>query len=356
MAFPAFGVIETPRLSVRPIDAGDLADLHAVNGDPAVTRFLPYATWTCEDDAQSWFKRMQALTEAATGQQFVIELKTSRTVIGTILLFKHEPTSARAELGYALGRQHWRQGLMAEALRAFCTHAFRHAGLRRLEAEVNPTNAPSNELLQRLGFVREGLLRQRWVAKGVTYDTHFYGVLADEWLSGPHVATPRSAAQLRFRRATADDVPACLILRGKTRENAISAERLASMGITVQSWADDVRRDSLPGYVCTDDAAIAGYCFGDKATGEVVVLALLPAYENQGVGRHLLGLVVTHLSALGHRRLYLGCSADSSTRSHGFYRHLGWVSTGTFDRAGDEVLEFFPSASAGDALTEHGGA
>ena len=145
-----------------------------------------------------------------------------------------------------------------------------------------------------------------------------------------------------FRRATPEDIRACVILRGLTRENAIPAERLAAMGITEESWAADVRSDALPGYVCCDDEVIAGYCFGDKASGEVVVLALLPAYEDRGIGRHLLMLVVTHLAESGHERLFLGCAADPATRSHGFYRHLGWVSTGTFDRAGDEILEFFP--------------
>jgi ribosomal protein S18 acetylase RimI-like enzyme len=151
---------------------------------------------------------------------------------------------------------------------------------------------------------------------------------------------------LTFRPATPDDIPACVILRGQTRQNAVSVERLAALGITEESWADDVRSGSLPGYVCTDDQSIAGYCFGDKSSGEIVVLALLPAYEARGIGRHLLSLVVKHLRDLGHKRLFLGCSADPTTRSYGFYRHLGWTSTGTFDRAGDEILEFLhPDAS-----------
>jgi len=156
---------------------------------------------------------------------------------------------------------------------------------------------------------------------------------------------------LSFRPAVPEDVPACVVLRGQTRQNAVPAERLAAMGITAESWSDDVRSDRLPGYVCCDGGTLAGYCFGEKASGEVVVLALLPAYEERGIGRRLLALVIEHLAALGHRRLFLGCSADPATRSHGFYRHLGWVSTGTFDRAGDEVLELFPR-SAGVSLSD----
>jgi len=141
------------------------------------------------------------------------------------------------------------------------------------------------------------------------------------------------------RPATAEDVPACLELRGRTRENAIPVERLAAMGITAESWSGDVRSGLLPGYVCTHGERIVGYCFGDASTGEVAVLALLPEHEGQGVGKRLLALVVDRLARSGHRRLFLGCSSDPRTRSHGFYRHLGWQSTGTIDANGDEVLE-----------------
>lgn len=144
-----------------------------------------------------------------------------------------------------------------------------------------------------------------------------------------------------IRLALPDDIGACVELRGRTRENAISAERLAAMGITVQSWADDVRSGVLTGFVCTEDDTVVGYCFGDNTSGEVVVLALLPTHEGGGIGQRLLSRVVAHLGSAGHRRLFLGCAADPATRSFGFYRHLGWVSTGTFDPAGDEILELF---------------
>ncbi|HEX2543038.1 MAG TPA: GNAT family N-acetyltransferase [Caldimonas sp.] len=145
--------------------------------------------------------------------------------------------------------------------------------------------------------------------------------------------------QPTYRAATPEDVPECIELRGRTRENAIPADRLAAMGITEASWSGDVRSGLLPGYVCTQGEAIVGYCFGDTGSGEVVVLALLPEHEGRGIGKHLLGLVVEHLARSGHARLYLGCSADPRTRSHGFYRHLGWQSTGSIDANGDEVLE-----------------
>lgn len=141
------------------------------------------------------------------------------------------------------------------------------------------------------------------------------------------------------RPATPQDAQQCVRIRGLTRENAISSARLASLGITVESWANGIRSGELPGFICAAGEEMVGYCFGSAATGEVVVLALLPAFEGQGIGRSLLQLTVNHLRALGHKRLFLGCASDPSVRSHGFYRHLGWRSTGAIDRHGDEILE-----------------
>ena len=141
------------------------------------------------------------------------------------------------------------------------------------------------------------------------------------------------------------DVAACVDIRGRTRENAVSAEQLSAVGISVASWSESVRRGSLPGYVCLAQDELVGYCFGATASGEIEVLALLPAFENLGIGKTLLNHVVDTLSGIGFTRLFLGCSSDPASRSYGFYRHLGWRSTGTFDARGDEVLEYFVGAT-----------
>jgi ribosomal protein S18 acetylase RimI-like enzyme len=150
--------------------------------------------------------------------------------------------------------------------------------------------------------------------------------------------------QVKIRRALPADAAACVELRGRTRENAISPERLRAYGITVESWASDIETDTLAGHVCFAGDKLVGYGFGALLTGEVVVLALLPEAECMGLGRRLLELVVQDLRSAGHSRLFLGCSPDPAGRSYGFYRHLGWRSTATFDRAGDEVLEWVASA------------
>lgn len=145
---------------------------------------------------------------------------------------------------------------------------------------------------------------------------------------------------IAYRRAVPEDTPACVVLRGRTRENAFSVERLAEAGVTLESWRAGIVDGSLPGHVATVDGEIVGYCFGERETGEIAVLALLPDHEDRGVGRTLLNLVVADFKELGFARLFLSCSPDPAVRSYGFYRHLGWTSTGTFDHRDDEILEY----------------
>ena len=173
--------IVSARLVVRPVAESDLAALLAVNGDEQVTGFLPYATWQSIADAEAWYQRMLTLQAGGTALQFVVADRQTDSAIGTCLLFRHDEASARAELGYVMGRSHWGRGCMREALQALMGWAFNGMALRRLEAEVDPRNERSAQLLLRLGFTKEGLLRQRWVTKGVPTDVEVYGLLRHEW-------------------------------------------------------------------------------------------------------------------------------------------------------------------------------
>jgi RimJ/RimL family protein N-acetyltransferase len=142
------------------------------------------------EDARAWLARMQ--TNMATGDtlQFVLVERGKEgqgegqdgQAIGSCLLFRYDEGSARAELGYVLGRAHWGSGLMHEALRGVLQFAFTQAGIRRLEAEVNPANVASMRVLQALGFTQEGLARERWLGRdGLPYDIARFGMLQREF-------------------------------------------------------------------------------------------------------------------------------------------------------------------------------
>lgn len=170
----------TERLAIRPARETDADDLFAVYGDAQVVRYLPHPAWQSAADARAWLGRMRALEAVGSGRLFVLAPHGAGKVVGTVLMFRHEPSSGRAEIAYALGRAHWGGGLMREALRSFCASAFERVRLRRMEAEARPENVASNRLLAAIGFTLEGRLRQRWPGDGAGHDVHHWGLLAGE--------------------------------------------------------------------------------------------------------------------------------------------------------------------------------
>jgi GNAT superfamily N-acetyltransferase len=150
----------------------------------------------------------------------------------------------------------------------------------------------------------------------------------------------RDTRKYIFRETLPSDVEGLFSVRARTRENPISKERLASLGITVESIAKQMASGRMKGWVCLDSSTLVGFCNGDAETGEVLVLAVLPDYERRGIGTYLLSRVVEWLRSVGSNTIWLAASPDSRTRAHGFYRSLGWRPNGEIDENDDEILEF----------------
>ncbi len=94
---------------------------------------------------------------------------------------------------------------------------------------------------------------------------------------------------------------------------------------------------------------------GDRSNGEVQVVAVLPEYEGRGIGNSLLTHVQTWLFSEGHEEIWLLANPDPNIRAHGFYRKLGWRTTGA-QREGDEVMKLRRTENAADHETDRGSA
>jgi len=143
---------------------------------------------------------------------------------------------------------------------------------------------------------------------------------------------------IKLRPVEPSDFNRCAEIRGMTGDNPISIEVLESIGITESTWAPQVKDGTIVGVVATVSETIIGFCSGEANSGEVLVLALLPEFENYGVGKKMLFNVMELLFESGNEQLWLAASTDPKIRAHGFYRHLGWSPTGNIDQNGDEIL------------------
>ena len=174
-------VLETERLRLRPFAEGDAAFLFEMYSDPQTARYLSYPPFTEMAQAEKMLGRiLKAQAEEQTVDGVVIR-KSDGVPVGSVTLFSWSRQCARAELGFCLARQHWLHGYINEALRAFVEYAFTALGMNRLEADIDPRNAASAKTLERLGFVKEGFLRERWIVAGEVSDTALYGLLKRDW-------------------------------------------------------------------------------------------------------------------------------------------------------------------------------
>ncbi len=148
---------------------------------------------------------------------------------------------------------------------------------------------------------------------------------------------------LLFRETREADIESLFWVRERTRENPVSREYLARIGVTPSSIAEALRSDQVRGWVCEHESAVVAFCSGEAATGDVLVLAVLPEYESKGIGKRLLTEVVHWLRSRGNEKVWLGASPDPSTRAYEFYRSQGWRPTGEMDGHGDEVLILEPT-------------
>jgi ribosomal-protein-alanine N-acetyltransferase len=181
MDWKSLPTINAERIILRWISEEDVDALFRIFSNPEVMRYwsTPPLTGRVEavkllNDIHNDFRRQSFL-------KWGIARRSDDALIGTITLFNLNPESRRAEIGYCLDRAQWGKGYMNEALQALLAHAFGELGLHRIEADVDPRNSASIKTVERLGFQREGYLRERWQVNGEIQDTVFYGLLRPEW-------------------------------------------------------------------------------------------------------------------------------------------------------------------------------
>jgi RimJ/RimL family protein N-acetyltransferase len=167
--------IETARLRLRRLVPGDLAALHALQSREDVTRWL---YWDPRDEDE-----VRASLEAHIARPFkegvVLAIDLNGELIGTanVAVGEHR----QGEVGFMLHPDHQGHGYATEAAAAILELAFGTYGLHRVHGSVEPRNAASVRVLERLGMRKEAhLVENAWV-KGEWQSEAVYAILAREW-------------------------------------------------------------------------------------------------------------------------------------------------------------------------------
>ncbi len=183
-AIPAIPVLTGSRVRLRALSATDADELFALHSDQRVMRYWSFPAWTARDQAVAQIARYARERESAEFYSWAATPIDSDRLIGTCSLHDLQREHARCAIGYALHPAYQGRGLAREMLALALGFAFDVLDINRVEADIDPLNLASCRLVERVGFQREGYLRERWRVGGGVQDTAFYGLLRGDYRAG----------------------------------------------------------------------------------------------------------------------------------------------------------------------------
>jgi len=198
-------VLQGPRVRLRMLRPADVAQLYTQFSDPKVMRYWSRPPLMRIEEAQTLFEELERGVQTGEFAQWAIARRSDDLMIGSCGLYAHQAAHRRAELGYALAGAYWGQGYASEALRLALAYAFGVLDLHRLQADIDPRNAASIRLLEPFGFVREGLLRERWQVGGEIQDSVIYGLLARDYAAASTTAASSTSAATKSAASNRPD-------------------------------------------------------------------------------------------------------------------------------------------------------
>ena len=184
--------LHTDRLRLRPFAATDADVLYALQSNASVLRYWDSPPWTDPARAVQFLATCRKIEEEGSGARLVIERVSDGAFLGWCALTRWNPDFRSASLGYVLNEESWGHGYATEATYAVLGWAFETLDLNRVQAEADTRNVASARVLEKLGFVLEGTLREDCVVNGDVSDSWVHGLLRREWnaLSGPATEAP----------------------------------------------------------------------------------------------------------------------------------------------------------------------
>jgi ribosomal-protein-alanine N-acetyltransferase len=173
--------LHTPRLRLRPFTVSDANALFALHSNADVLRYWDAPSWTERVRAEQFIAACGQMAEAGTGTRVAVDRASDARFIGWCSLARWNPDHRSASMGYCFDDAAWGHGYATEAARALLQWAFDTLDLNRVQAETDTRNAASARVLEKLGFVREGTLREDCVVNGEVSDSWLYGLIRREW-------------------------------------------------------------------------------------------------------------------------------------------------------------------------------
>ena len=174
-------ILEGERTRIREFRLDDADDCAVIIGDDRVTSFLSFDSRPPEAGVAMVEHAAKAAAVDPRSEFYMgVTTEDNDTVIGFIRLALTGVKAAK--LGYAIHADHWHKGYASDAVSTMIAYGFDSLGLHRITAAIGPDNKRSIDLVERIGFKHEGLLRDHVFTNGEWRDSELYSMLISDRL------------------------------------------------------------------------------------------------------------------------------------------------------------------------------
>lgn len=173
--------IETERLLLRPFCLYDVKTYYGLATDEEVLKGTDMPHELDEASAREWVVAHPESWQRRKELFVLVTTLDTREIVGSVSVFTYDRHD-KADLGYWIARSEWGKGYATEATEAIVKYVFGTMKLHKLEANHLARNPSSGKVLEKLGFIYEGLHRDAYLKDGVHEDLVFYGLLRDEYM------------------------------------------------------------------------------------------------------------------------------------------------------------------------------
>jgi [ribosomal protein S5]-alanine N-acetyltransferase len=173
-----FPQLETDRLLLRKMTYDDLDDFFQLRSNQRIMQYIDRPLHKSIEDTRQMIQSVDQLYEAGEGINWGITLKDDPKLIGTIGYYRMTKEYFRAEIGYLLHPDHWRKGIMSEAMQAVIDYGFTKMKAHTIIADINPNNEASRMILEKNGFVKEAYFKDSYYINGRFEDAAIYTLFA----------------------------------------------------------------------------------------------------------------------------------------------------------------------------------
>lgn len=174
-------IIKTERLILRPFTLDDAPEIQRLAGDKDVASTTSDGEIPQPNMAEQWIKVRQERVDRGESVEFAVIHTKRRVLIGIIHLSIQYKQDESMELGYWIGKPYWNQGYCTEAARAVLKYGFEILGLHRIFARHFARNPASGRILEKIGMIHEGTLREAFKKWSRFEDMEVYGILKSDY-------------------------------------------------------------------------------------------------------------------------------------------------------------------------------